>query len=133
MSRPRKSQHEPHLYEEGMITKKALAEALREIREYSNLRQIDLARHAGWNRSVISRLESDNGRLPDLHTLATHARTCGLDVGLVFASPDANRLRVHSALTLQATSNNRPYEMLFGLEIARGAPDDCPEPGDDTA
>jgi transcriptional regulator with XRE-family HTH domain len=111
-------QHDARLHAEGMVTKQAFAEALLGLRTRANLRQVDLAGRAGWTSQVVSRLESVNGRLPDLTTLARYGKACRVEVGLVFALGGGNCLAVVSALTLQSERHDRWYEELFGKVVA---------------
>jgi transcriptional regulator with XRE-family HTH domain len=96
----------------GSVTKEAIAQALRDLRQHAQLTQADLVRRTQWARSVVSRLESPSGPLPDLTTIALYARACDLEAGLLFATPTSQGLHVRSALTLQSALHHRPYELL---------------------
>jgi transcriptional regulator with XRE-family HTH domain len=122
MTHHRRKRHDAALHADGMITKDALASSLIRLRQQAGLRQIDLVRLLGSTRATISRLESPQGRLPDLHTLARYGKTCAADVGLVFATPTASGMRVHSAMTLQSTGQQRLYERLFDEDLLLAAP-----------
>ena len=66
----------------GMASKLEIALALVAARKGVALSQAELARRSGWKSQFVCRLESLNGRLPNLVSLVRYAQTCGLDVGL---------------------------------------------------
>lgn len=99
------------------MTKEALAHALLDVRAHAGITQTQLTRRIGWGLSVASRLESARGPLPDLATLATYARACGVEAGLIFTNSDGDVLKIHSALTLQSANRRRVYEPFHGEQI----------------
>jgi transcriptional regulator with XRE-family HTH domain len=117
-SRVRRKSHERSLHADGLITKEGLAQALTEVRILQGLKQVDIMRLSHSTHATISRLLSPRGRLPDLRTLARYGGACGLDVGLMFATATVDRLRIHTAITLQSAHVVGPYESLFGREIS---------------
>ena len=109
--------HDARLHAEGMVTKEALAQALLDLRRGAGLRPVELARRAGWTNQFVSRLESFEGRLPDLTTIVRYGKACGVEIGLVFARAEERGLSVFSALTLQSELHERWYEELYGQVI----------------
>jgi transcriptional regulator with XRE-family HTH domain len=118
----RRKHHDPRLHADGMITKESLAHALLDLRKHRGLRPTDVARRASSTPDIISRLESVHGRLPDLDTLARYGLACGVDVGLLFATPIDGQLTVHSAVTLQSAEHRKLYESLLGEKITLPTP-----------
>lgn len=90
--------------------KELLARTLIDLRSVAGLTQAHLARRLGWARSVASRIESAEGALPDLTSLARYARTCDVEAVLIFGSSATDGLRVHSAATLRATRHSGYYQ-----------------------
>ena len=118
----RRKHHDPRLHADGMISKESLAHALIDLRKHRGLRPADVARRASSTPAIISRLEAVHGRLPDLDTLARYGRACGVDVGLLFATPIDGHLTVHSAVTLQSAEHRKLYESWFGEKIILPTP-----------
>ena len=100
------------LESQGMASRMEIALCLLAARKNRGLSQVELARRAGWKPQFVARLESLNGRLPNLSSIMRYGRACGTDVGLLFGRPSPNGLQVIRALTLESSSGRRLYEEL---------------------
>jgi hypothetical protein len=120
MSNPRRGRDDSALEAEGMASRLEVALALVAARKSVGLSQAGLARQAGWRPQFVCRLESLDGRLPNLVSVLRYGKTCGLDVGLLFSSPAGNKLTVASAVTLQSTVHPGLFESLVGQTIILG-------------
>lgn len=78
------------------LAKQHVARILVDLRTAAGLTQSQLARRLGWTNSVASRIESSQGGLPDLTSVARYAGACDLRAVLVFASSSADQ-RLHHA------------------------------------
>jgi transcriptional regulator with XRE-family HTH domain len=113
----RRFRNDPALAAQGMATKLEIALTLVAARTGVGLSQAELARRAGWKPQFACRLESVNGRLPNLTSILAYGRACHIAVGLLFSVYSENGLQVVRGLTLQSTEDRRVFELLTGREI----------------
>jgi transcriptional regulator with XRE-family HTH domain len=78
------------------------------MRKRAGLLQKDVAERTGWDKAFVSRLESGQGAVPDMQTLARFAEACGATAGVVFGRRAENESAVHiiDAMTMPGARTN---------------------------
>jgi transcriptional regulator with XRE-family HTH domain len=80
--------------------KRELALFLVRMRKAAGLTQQEVSDRAGWDKSYVSRLESENGGIPDLATISRFAEACNAVAGLLVAMPEGDHFRVTGSLEI---------------------------------
>jgi transcriptional regulator with XRE-family HTH domain len=102
---------------ETSSARRSIALALVRLRTEAGRSQTDVAKHAGWDKAFVSRLEAASGPLPDTATLTRYAAACGRALGLVFANVTDEHAHVIDAVTLSAPIEAHPFERLRGEDL----------------
>lgn len=104
---------------EASEPKRRIALALVRLRVHAGKSQTELAQQAGWDKAFVSRLESADGPVPDMQTVARYAQACDSLVGLVFTSgvAAAGAVQVLEGVTLGAGTDSQPFESLRDQEL----------------
>jgi hypothetical protein len=113
----RRVRNDPALEARGMATRLEVALSLVAARTGVGISQAELARRAGWKPQFACRLESVNGRLPNLTSILAYGRACRIAVGLLFSVQRENGLQVVRGVTLQSADDRSVFELLTGREI----------------
>ncbi len=97
-----------------MASRYEIALALLATRKSVALTQRQLAARASWKIQFVCRLESLDGRLPDLTTLIRYAKACDVELCLLFSQACAGGASVVRAITLRGSPEVCPAKTLTG-------------------
>jgi transcriptional regulator with XRE-family HTH domain len=76
-----------HLWEQGRV-KRRFSLFIARIRKAANLTQKEVGNRSGWDKSFVSRLEGNQGQVPDVQTIVRFAIACKATIGLVAVRKD---------------------------------------------
>lgn len=111
----------------GMASRYEIALALLATRRSVALTQRQLAVRASWKTQFVCRLESLEGRLPNLTTLIRYAKACDVDLRLLFSQASAGGFSVVRDITLRGSPEVSSAETLTGCFLDYAAvPVDIP-------
>ena len=88
--------------------KRRIASMFARMRMAKDVSQKDIADRTGWDKGFLSRLESTQGGLPDINTIARFAEACDLAIGLVVCAKlnrDMEEYQVVDAMSLYTESS----------------------------
>jgi transcriptional regulator with XRE-family HTH domain len=76
------------------------------MRKQAGLLQKDVAERTGWDKAFVSRLESGQGAVPDVQTLARFAEACGATAGVVFGREAEGAIHIIDAMAMPGSRTN---------------------------
>lgn len=84
--------------------RRAISSLLLKARYRAGLSQAQLAAHAGWDKSYVSRLEGHVDSFPDIETISRYMTACNATVGLMVVEVvDKMHTEIVDAIPLNST------------------------------